>query len=118
MTTTNRTKGAARHGPKRFVGAALLLVASALMLAGCAAGANDVAGTGPDQAGFLLGLWHGFISPITFIVSLFVDDVGIYEIRNNGGWYDFGFMIGVSAVFSGAGGSGGAAARRGRPRGA
>jgi hypothetical protein len=25
----------------------------------------------------------------------------IYEVLNNGGWYNFGFMVGVSAFFSG-----------------
>jgi hypothetical protein len=83
----------------------LVLVLLVLTLAGCAAGANTASVAGPDAAGFWLGLWHGFISPVTFIVSLFSDTVGIYEVRNNGGWYDAGFMIGISAVFSGPVGS-------------
>lgn len=56
-------------------------------------------------AGFWLGLWHGLISPITFLVSLFNDHVSIYEVHNNGGWYNFGFMIGVSVIFGGGPGS-------------
>ena len=28
---------------------------------------------GAEPAGFLAGLWHGLISPIVFIVSLFVE---------------------------------------------
>jgi hypothetical protein len=88
------------------------LVVGALLLAGCAAGPNDVATVGSTQlAGFWLGLWHGLISPITFLVSLFNDHVNIYEVHNNGGWYNFGFMIGVSAIFGGGPGS---AARRSR----
>jgi hypothetical protein len=47
-----------------------------------------------------LGLWQGLISPITFIVSLFTTKVNIYEVHNNGNWYDFGFMLGVAAAFS------------------
>jgi hypothetical protein len=44
-----------------------------------------------DQlAGFWPGLWHGLISPIAFIVSLFNPNVGIYEIHNNGAWYNLG----------------------------
>ncbi|MBC7292024.1 MAG: hypothetical protein H5T83_11925 [Actinotalea sp.] len=83
-----------------------------LLLAACAPGANDVAGS-PDLAGagpygFWWGLWHGLIAPVTFIVSLFSDGVGVYEIHNTGGWYDFGFLLGLSMVF---GGPGGAAAR-------
>lgn len=75
----------------------------ALLLAGCAAGANPEAGQGAADAGFWLGLWQGFISPIAFLVSLFNDSVGIYEVNNSGGWYNFGFLLGVSAFFSGGG---------------
>jgi hypothetical protein len=83
--------------------AAILLVT----LAGCAPGPNDLARS-PDEegeiAGFWLGLWHGLIAPITFIVSLFSDSVSVYEVHNNGGWYNFGFLIGVSIIFGGGGG--------------
>ncbi|HEX2868164.1 MAG TPA: hypothetical protein VHO03_14055 [Ignavibacteriales bacterium] len=53
-----------------------------------------------DPAGFLGGLWHGFISPITFLISLFSQDVRIYETRNNGRWYDFGFCLGAGILFT------------------
>jgi hypothetical protein len=46
---------------------------------------------------------------VTFIVSLFSDVAHVYEVHNNGGWYNFGFLLGVSIIF---GGSGGGAARR------
>ena len=36
--------------------------------------------------GFWGGLWHGMIIPISFISSLFNDDVVIYAINNVGGW--------------------------------
>lgn len=84
-----------------------------LFLAGCAPGGNPVAGADPGtDVGIFFGFWHGLISPITFIVSLFTEDVGIYEIHNNGGWYDFGFLLGASAAFGG--GAGGAYAGRRR----
>ena len=54
---------------------------------------------GAKPAGFLGGLWHGMIAPITFIISLFSENVRIYEINNNGRWYDFGFCIGAGIVF-------------------
>ena len=38
---------------------------------------------GASPAGFLAGLWHGLICPITFIVSLFNPGVRIYEQKNN-----------------------------------
>ena len=94
-----------------------LVAVVVLGLAACAPGANDSTGVGgPDVAGFWLGLWQGLISPITFLLSLFNPDVNIYEVHNNGGWYNFGFMLGVSAVFSGAGGGGAARSRSSRRR--
>ena len=57
-----------------------------------------------SPAGFWAGVWHGLIAPIVFIVSLFNSSVGIYEINNNGRWYDFGFMIGISGSLGGGGG--------------
>ena len=54
-----------------------------------------------DTPGFLLGLWHGFIFPVAWIVSLFMDKVAVYAVPNNGGWYDFGYFVGI--VFLGVG---------------
>ena len=88
----------------------LLLV---LLLSACAAGANpesSVPNTDGDLAGFWMGLWHGLIAPIAFIFSLFTDNVNVYEVHNNGNWYDFGFMFGLSASL---GGSSRSAKRRG-----
>jgi hypothetical protein len=72
--------------------------------------------TGPDPAGFWLGLWQGLISPITFLISLFTSEVNIYEVQNNGNWYDFGFMLGVAMAFGGGAGGGSATAGRARRR--
>ncbi len=73
---------------------------AAVLVTGCAAGVNDVApGTGP--AGFGLGLWHGLITPVTFLISLFDERVSIYEVRNNGNWYDVGFVLGIAVAFGG-----------------
>ena len=92
----------------------LILFLITFTLSACAPAPNELAKT-PDEegniAGFWRGLWHGLISPFAFIVSLFSENVGIYEVHNNGGWYNFGFMLGVSIFF---GGSGGGAARRRR----
>ena len=86
-----------------------------LLVAGCAAGPNEMANVpvaeGGNVAGFWLGLWHGLICFFTFIISLFNRNVGIYEIHNNGGWYNFGYIIGLSIAF---GGSGSGASRRRR----
>ena len=57
---------------------------------------------GHESAGFWAGLWHGIIAPITFLVSLFVVGVSIYETHNNGRWYEFGFMLGIGGFSAGA----------------
>ncbi len=55
----------------------------------------------PPQAGFLAGLWHGFISVVALVFGI-ISDIQIYETNNTGWWYDFGFLIGAGA-FSGGG---------------
>lgn len=45
--------------------------------------------------GFWGGLWHGLVSPISFIGSLFSDNIAMYAVNNNGGWYNFGFLFGI-----------------------
>lgn len=83
-----------------------VVVVMVLALSACAAGPNGmVAQPDPDGevAGFWLGLWHGFISFFTFIVSLFNDNVNVYEVYNNGGWYNFGFILGIMMFYGGSG---------------
>jgi hypothetical protein len=102
-------------GMKQSSWALILLLLGALLLVGCAPGPNDSVGSADDNgkvAGFWLGLWHGFTVLFTFIVSLFSDSVHIYEVHNNGGWYNFGYLLGVMTFF----GSGSQGACRGRRR--
>ena len=47
--------------------------------------------------GFWGGLWHGMIFLFSFIGSIFNDDIAIYAVNNNGGWYDFGFFLGIGS---------------------
>ena len=86
-----------------------------LVVASCAPGPNTLART-PDEegdvAGFWWGLWHGIIAPITFVISLFNDNVHMYEVHNSGGWYNLGYLLGLMVIFGGGGG--GASRRRGR----
>lgn len=82
----------------------LALLALVLILVACAAGPNPEIGTrvpGGESAGFWQGLWHGIISPVTFIISLFNHKVSIYEVHNSGSWYDFGFVLGAGILFGG-----------------
>jgi len=52
--------------------------------------------------GFFSGLWHGIIAPLSFIGSLFSEDIAMYGVNNNGGWYDFGFVLGAGILSKGA----------------
>lgn len=84
---------------------ALVVVVVALLLAACTAGANPEVGMADvdgDVAGFWRGLWQGFIAPFTFVVSLFSDSVNVYDVHNNGNWYDFGFVLGAGILFGGS----------------
>ena len=71
-----------------------------LLLAGCAT--QSAAGVAPGAPGFLHGLWHGFIFPVAWVLSLFMPDVSIYAVPNNGGWYDFGYFLGIAVFGIGA----------------
>ncbi len=79
----------------------LLALSSVLALTACAA-TQQADAVAPGAPGFLLGLWHGFIFPVAWIVSLFVPNVAVYAVPNNGGWYDFGYFLGIVVFGVGA----------------
>jgi hypothetical protein len=82
----------------------LVAVVLAMGLVGCLPGPNplkDAPVTGGGTAGFWLGFWHGLLGPVTFVMSLFKDANGFYEVHNNGGWYNAGFLLGLTIVLGG-----------------
>lgn len=81
----------------------IMMLAIVLLLSGCAHVAPIADCVTGKPYGFLSGLWHGIIAPISFVFSLFDDDVAIYAVNNNGGWYDFGFVLGAGILFGGGG---------------
>ncbi len=81
------------------VGAVCAVIAM-LSLSACAA-TQQADAVAPAAPGFFLGLWHGFIFPVAWVVSLFTDKVAVYAVPNSGGWYDFGYFVGI--VFLGVG---------------
>jgi hypothetical protein len=97
MTRADPHTRAPRNAPRPFPAFSLLPL---LLLAACAA-TQTAAAVQPQAPGFLLGVWHGFIFPIAWIASLFLPDVSVYAVPNNGGWYDFGYFVGI--VFLGVG---------------
>jgi hypothetical protein len=81
----------------------LLGLAVLVLLSSCANATNIESCVGDYTYGFSGGIWHGIITPFSFIGSLFYDDIAVYAVDNNGGWYDFGFVIGLGGLFGGAG---------------
>ena len=87
--------------PRFVLRRTLLLGATLALLSACAATQSPTM-VAPTAPGFWLGLWHGFIFPVAWIVSLFTDKVAIYAVPNNGGWYDFGYFLGIVVFGVGA----------------
>lgn len=81
-----------------------LALAALTLLAACATQVSS--GVSPQAPGFLWGLWHGFIFPVAWFLSLIMPDVAVYAVPNNGGWYDFGYFLGVVVFGVGAHGGG------------
>jgi hypothetical protein len=52
--------------------------------------------------GFGGGLWHGIIAPFAWIGSLFNNNIAVWAVNNNGGWYTFGFILGIGALTGGS----------------
>ena len=73
-----------------------------LLLAACAAQVPEAVEHGRDTPGFWWGLWHGFVFPFAWIGSLFDPDIAVYAVPNDGGWYDFGFFLGVCVLGGGS----------------
>jgi hypothetical protein len=81
----------------------VLLVGCTLLLASCASQPLPEA---YDPPGFFTGVWNGLTIFFSLIGHLFDNIVRIYAFPNSGGWYDFGYFIGVCIL----GGGGSAAA--------
>jgi hypothetical protein len=99
---------------KSYLTSLVLVLLLLSILAGCAPGPNQSKGTASEHdrvAGFWLGVWQGFIAPFVSVVSLFRSGLNIYEVHNNGAWYNFGYLFGLACFF---GGGGNRAARRRR----
>lgn len=80
----------------------IFFLAIIFLLTSCADNQPNISGIEGHVYGFWGGLWHGIIVPFDFIGSLIWDDVSVYAINNNGAWYDFGFILGIGALYSGS----------------
>ncbi len=87
---------------KKYLLLGLVLIVTLVILS-CAPGNerwNQEINPGHD-AGFWVGIWHGLIVVITFIISLFTNEVGIYEVSNTGWSYNLGYLIGLMISLGG-----------------
>ena len=75
----------------------ILLIGMLVLLSGCASTMGFEEASTIDPVGFWHGFWHGLIAILALIGHLFNPDIAVYAIYNNGGWYDFGFLLGVGA---------------------
>lgn len=88
-----------KHQAQRYMKLALLVVATLLLLSSCMPGTQAMSERGP--AGFLMGIWHGWIAPISLVARLFNPAISIYESNNSGWWYDLGFYMAIISGFGG-----------------
>ena len=78
----------------------MLVVICLVLMSGCADQVKYVMPTSPLEVGFWYGVWHGMILPFSLVGSFFSDDIAIYAVYNSGGWYDWGFFLGVGTLGS------------------
>lgn len=88
---------------KRFLKSTVLVILILLVFSSCAERVPVEECVGDDPYGFLGGLWHGLIAPFSFIASIFMTDVAMYSVNNNGFLYDLGFVLGAGILFGGSG---------------
>jgi hypothetical protein len=107
---------------KKLISIVMLLVLLTLpvTLAACAPGSDlevttpestiELTSPGPNPqlnepndagrvSGFVQGLWHGIIAPVSAVGSFFNPAMQMYEVHNNGRDYNLGFLVGVAFVF-------------------
>lgn len=87
---------------KKFCWSLLLLLVITFVFTSCGniAPIDTAYATSVEPYGFQNGLWHGLVAWFSFFGSLINPDIAIYATHNNGGWYNFGFVLG-SGIISG-----------------
>ena len=90
---------------KKLLVIVAILVLGTLLLTACGT-PNPMTNTALESTGkvygFWNGLWDGMTAIFAFIGNLFGGHYGIYQVHNNGNWYDFGFLLGIGAFASGS----------------
>ena len=81
---------------------AFAILGLALLLSACASQIDAGVASGEEVPGFLWGMWPGFVFPFAWIGSLFDPTIAVYAVPNSGGWYDFGFFLGITVLGGGS----------------
>lgn len=76
----------------------LVLIAVAFLLQSCVPGMNS---SSAEPSGFFMGVWHGWIAPISLVLEFFDPKFSVYDSNNTGVAYDFGFYIAIIGGFGG-----------------
>ena len=84
--------------PKKLILLSLFVLVALFLFSSCAEVQNIESCKTGHIYGFFGGLWHGIIAPVSFVISLFSDHVAVWAVNNNGGWYSFGFLLGVGSL--------------------
>lgn len=96
-----------------LIGLAILAVAIYIIIYHVGMPTRDLSGA---PAGFWLGLWQGLIVFLSFIASWFDNNIVLYQVNNNGFWYNLGYVIGLIILGAGGGGSARASRTTERPK--
>lgn len=79
----------------------LFLMSLILLMTSCVKTVNVEQCLPETVYGFWGGFWHGLIFIFSAIGSILIDEVSIYAVNNTGGWYDFGFILGILVLYGG-----------------
>lgn len=77
----------------------ILLIILLFVLTGCMASVTPAFESNP--AGFFIGIWHGWLAPLSLVLQIFNPQHSIFEINNTGFGYEIGFYMAVISGFGG-----------------
>jgi hypothetical protein len=83
----------------RRAATAAFLLAVVILFSSCLPG--DGKNNAEKPANFLMGIWHGWVAPVSVIVGIFKGNIRVYEANNSGWWYDLGFYMAIISGFGG-----------------
>jgi hypothetical protein len=70
-----------------------VLLLAVIIMTGCTF-AGDSSPLTQGTPGFLMGVWHGLVAPLSLVIRFFLN-IKMYQVPNSGFTYDLGFLIGI-----------------------